>query len=149
MRAAQRGVGGGARDALVLLAEERVCGAGGACTTCAADAVHVILDRKRKAAQMATVASARGLIQGAPRMDEPIVDHALDARDVQAARRNIRGDEQWRGPSLERRDSLRALPLWHVALDLFCAPAAAAQPLAHTCRLKRGDARSGKSQTTT
>ena len=78
--------------------------------------------------------SARGSLQPS-RVSLPVVDHTLDARDVQTARSHIRGNQQRGCPNFKRSDSLSALPLRHVALDLLGTPAAAAKPLTHTRRL--------------
>ena len=64
---------------LVVGREERVRRPGLARTARAANAVDIVLDRERKRD----------------------VDDVLDVGDVEAARRNVRRDEQWRRALLE------------------------------------------------
>ena len=123
----------GARDALVLHAKKCVGTPSRPSAASAADTVHIVLNGERKAATACEISSYAAL------PESPVVYDALNARNVQPARRHVCRNEQGKAARFECGNRLGALLLRHVALDLPCVPAPTTQPLANPGGLHRGE----------
>ena len=104
---------------LVVLGEQRDGLPRLASPTGSADPVNVVFDGKWEL-QTSTISTSKNNISTSGRGDactHGTVDNQLDLRDIQAARRDISGDENGRLAPLEGIETPRALLLLQIAVD--------------------------------